>query len=98
MDKKDKEFKVDIDNSVVYSKAKEIGQIIEGLTLPYVLCILGIVITECVISALNQGYRIETIVSNWLKGLAKRVQETPKDIAAVKDIEKDFFGNSITLN
>lgn len=98
MKKKQDDFKVEIDNDVVDSKAKEIGNLLEGLTLPYVFCVLGCVIVEVIISAFNQGYRIDALASNWLKGLSKRVRDIPNDLSEGQEEIKNCFGVSNSAN
>ena len=91
MKRKQNDFKVEIDDSLVKSKTREIGSLIENLTLPYVLCILGTVIVEVVLSAINQGYNIETVVSLWLNGLSKRVKDIHTGIQNQSDMPSSMY-------
>ena len=82
---------IKIDDRIVQEKAKEIGKIIENLTLPYVFSILGFVIVEVVISAMRHGFNIETLASMWLDRLSKHVKTIPDDVEA----ETRMYNNTV---
>lgn len=71
--------KVKIDQEMVSKKAKKVGEIIDNVTLPNVLSILGAVIVEIIINAKGQGYDIVDVVDNWLKHLCKSIHEILPD-------------------
>lgn len=75
-----KENKIEIDTKMVEEKAREIGVILDGIKLPELFAILGNVIMECIFSAVNQGYDIRGLVSDWLDMLSSNVEDLDSDL------------------
>ena len=70
-----KDFEVNIDHDLVEKKVLEIGEVIDGLTLPHVMCIIGAVIVELVINVRRDGIDVAGVIINWLQLLIKNVAE-----------------------
>ena len=77
-----------INREVVNAKVQRIFGIIDGLTMPMVLCILGSVIVEIVLNAKRQGVDVAETVFKWLSLLSNNIKK------ALKEIEnEDVKGN-----
>ena len=73
-----------IDEKLCKEKAFQVGEIINGLTVPNILCILGTVIIELVVNARSHGYDIDEIFKGWLQSMIDRIDNMP-------DVEDDDF-------
>ena len=74
-----KKNELNLDSDLINEKARQIGDLIDGLRLPEVFCILGTVVVELVLNAKQQGYIVGDVVSDWLKELSKGVRNLPDD-------------------
>lgn len=83
MAKKVKPVEVDVD--VVDGKANSILEIIDGLTIPYLFCIIGIVIVKLALSARDNGLDVNDLFVDWLERLKRFVSRIP-DNNDVNDI------------
>jgi len=68
-----KETEIDIDAELILEKAQAIGAVIDGLRIPEIFGILGVVITGLVRNAKEQGVSIDYVVSDWLRLLRLNV-------------------------
>lgn len=62
-----KDREIDIDAQMILEKAQAIGAVIDGLRIPEIFGILGVVITGLVRNAKEQGVSIDHVVSDWLR-------------------------------
>ena len=86
--KKDEEI---IRNKLTEKKCFEVVEVIDGLKLPEVLVILSTVVVELVECARQEGTDVRSVVSGWLKELAKGVMK--RDYS-----ESDAVGGGELLN
>lgn len=71
MEKDEEIFRDDL----IEKKCFEVAKVIDGLKLPEVLAILSTVIIELVYCAKQEGVDVKSIVSGWLKEMAKSVMK-----------------------
>lgn len=62
-----------INQKRVDEKSYEIGEILDGLTMPEVFSIIGTVIIAVVTNACSQGIDVRSTVCGWLRILCKHV-------------------------
>lgn len=70
---------VKIDQELVTKKAREIGAIIDNVTLPNVLSILGTVIIEIFVNTKGQGVDIRDLMCGWLSSMVKGIRKMYMD-------------------
>jgi len=69
---KDEElYKVDKDG--INEKAFKIGNLLNGMRIPDVLGVIGMVLIEIVLNADSQGYDIRDVFVRWMKMMAKNI-------------------------
>jgi hypothetical protein len=62
-----------VDKDVINEKAFKIGNLLNGMRIPDVLGVLGMVLIEIVLNADRQGYDIRDVFVRWLKMMAKNI-------------------------
>ena len=87
MEKDEEIFRDDL----IEKKCVEVAKAIDGLKLPEVLVILSTVVVELVECARQEGTDVRSVVSGWLKELAKGVMN--RDYS-----ESDAVGGGKLLN
>ena len=65
--------KIEFDQERIDKKSYEIGEILDGLTIPEVFSIIGTVIIAVVTNACSQGIDVRSTVCRWLRMLCKHV-------------------------
>ena len=65
--------KIEFDQERIDKKSYEIGEILDGLTIPEVFSIIGTVIIAVVTNACSQGIDVRSTVCGWLRMLCKHV-------------------------
>ena len=65
--------KIEFDQERIDKKSYEIGEILDGLTIPEVFSIIGTVIIAVVTNAYSQGIDVRSTVCRWLRMLCKHV-------------------------
>ena len=68
-----------ISNELTKKKCLEVSKAIDGLKLPEVLVVLSMVFVELVYCAKQDGVDVKSVVSGWLKELAKSVKKRDYD-------------------
>ena len=66
-----------IDEKMCKEKSFQIGEIIDGLTIPNIFCILGTVIVELVLNSRSQGFDISDFFTGWLESLIEKIDKMP---------------------
>ena len=62
-----------VDNEGINEKAFKIDNLLNGMRIPDVLGVLGVVLIEIVLNADRQGYDIRDVFVRWLKMMAKNI-------------------------
>lgn len=62
-----------VDNEGINEKAFKIDNLLNGMRIPDVLGVLGVVLIEIVLNADRQGYDIRDVLVRWLKMMAKNI-------------------------
>lgn len=70
---------IKLDQALIEEKTMAIADIIDGLTLPHAICILGSVIIELVMSSRRQGFDVVAVISDWLRLLRNNVENLQID-------------------
>lgn len=70
---------IKLDQALIEEKTMAIADIIDGLTLPHAICILGSVIVELVMSSRRQGFDVVAVISDWLRLLRDNVENLQID-------------------
>ena len=70
---------IKLDQALIEEKTMAIADIIDGLTLPHAICILGSVIVELVMSSRRQGFDVVAVISDWLRLLRNNVENLQID-------------------
>lgn len=70
---------IKLDPALIEEKTMAIADIIDGLTLPHAMCILGSVIVELVMSSRRQGFDVVAVISDWLRLLRDNVENLQMD-------------------
>lgn len=64
---------LDFDDKEIHKKSVEIGQVIDNMSLPMVLCVIGTVIVEIFNNARLQGVDVKDVLCKWLLDLAETI-------------------------
>ena len=70
--------KLGIDEKACKERSFLVGELVDGMTIPNIFCILGTVIMELVLNARAQGYDIDGTFKGWLQSLIDRIDKLPK--------------------
>ena len=62
-------------DEIIEKKCLEVAKAIDGLKLPEVLAILSTVVVELVECAKQEGVNVKSVVSGWLKEMARSVMK-----------------------
>ena len=62
-----------VDKEGINEKAFKIGNLLNGMRIPDVLGVIGMVLIEIVLNADRQGYDIRDVFVRWLKMMAKNI-------------------------